>query len=283
MSRVAELRAKAREYAERGRVMRAEHESVDVAYVLADRDSEIGGGLISGALAYRIFIWLLPFVLVLVGGIGVAASASESPDATARALGLTGVVARSVADASRGSNRWYALLIGIPLLLWASRSLLKALIVAERIVWGDLRRTVPKPTVANTLKFLVFLVGYFAITELARWLGIWTGSTFVRIAVSALLLTGWWLLVSTQLPHGGADWVGLLPGAIVVGVGIVLVADLGVYFLLPRVESSQSTYGALGLAAGLLFGLFIVSRVVVGAAVLNATLWERRSTSKQAP
>jgi uncharacterized BrkB/YihY/UPF0761 family membrane protein len=282
MGRLADLRAKSRQYALRGELMRADHSSVDAVYVLVDRDSEVGGGLISGALAYRLFIWLLPFVLVVVGGIGVASSASESPQETTHALGLTGVVSRSVAEASRGSSRWYALLIGIPILLWASRSLLKALIVAHRIVWGDLRRTAPKPTVGNTLRFLLFLVGYFAISELARWLGIWTGSTLVRIVAGTLLIMLWWLLISIQLPHGGAGWIGLLPGAVVVGAGIELLADVGVYFLVPRVESSQSTYGALGIAAGLLFGLFLISRIVVGGAVLNATLWERRTATEHA-
>jgi len=283
MGRVEDLRTRAKQYAARGEVMRAEHGSVDVVYVLADRDSEVGGGLISGALAYRLFIWLLPFALVVVGGIGVAASASESPAHATRTLGLTGVVSDSVAQASRGSSRWYALLIGIPILLWASRSLLKALIVSHRIVWGDLRRTVPKPTVVNTLRFLLFLVAYFALSELARWVGIWTGSTLLRIVTGMALFTVWWLVVSVQLPHGGAGWLAVLPGALVVGIGLELLASLGTYLLVPRLESSQSTYGALGLAAGLLFGLFIVSRLVVGAAVLNATLWERRSTQRPVP
>jgi uncharacterized BrkB/YihY/UPF0761 family membrane protein len=43
------------------------------------------------------------------------------------------------------------------------------------------------------------------------------------------------------------------------------------------VNSSQSAYGVLGVAAGLLFGLFLISRLVVASAVLNATIWERRS------
>jgi hypothetical protein len=32
-------------------------------------------------------------------------------------------------------------------------------------------------------------------------------------------------------------------------------------------------YGGLGLAAALLVGLFLISRLVVGSAVVNATLW----------
>lgn len=43
----------------------------------------------------------------------------------------------------------------------------------------------------------------------------------------------------------------------------------------------QGTYGALGIAAALLLGLFLIGRLMVGAAVLNATLWDRsRRTGK---
>jgi uncharacterized BrkB/YihY/UPF0761 family membrane protein len=277
MGRIAELQARAKAYQQRAEEMRREHGSVDVAYVLADRDSEIGGGLMAGALAYRLFIWLLPFALVVVGGIGIAAAADESSTTTTHALGLGGIVSTSVAQATaNGSSRWYALAIGIPLLLWATRSLLKALVVVHRLVWGDPRRTVPKPTVVATLWLLVFLVSYFAIQQLARWVGIWTGSYLLRLLAALVLLTLWWLLVSHRLPHREARTLALLPGALVMAVGLDLISNVGVYYITRRLESSQSTYGALGVAATLLFGLYLISRLIVGSAVLNATMWERR-------
>ena len=51
------------------------------------------------------------------------------------------------------------------------------------------------------------------------------------------------------------------------------------YFIVPEAETKQGTYGSLGLAAALLLALFFLSRLVVATAVLNATLWERRSRS----
>ena len=51
------------------------------------------------------------------------------------------------------------------------------------------------------------------------------------------------------------------------------------YFITPYAIAKQGTYGALGIAAGLLFGLFLVSRLVVAAAVVNATLSERNARS----
>ena len=280
MSRVDDLRERAKRYQERAEAMRGRHGSVDTIYVIADRDIEIGGGLMAGALAYRLFIWLLPFALVVVGGIGVAADvSSESPARAAHTLGLTGIVANSVSGASRGSARWYALLIGVPVLIWASRGLLKALVVVHRLVWGDQRRTVSKPTLANTARLLAMLVVYFAIRQLARWVGEWTGSIVLRSLTGVVALAVWWLVVSLRLPHGEAHWRDLVPGAVLMALGLELLTDIGTYVIVPRVESSQSTYGALGTAAALLFGLYIISRLVVAAAVVNATVWERRAAS----
>ena len=43
------------------------------------------------------------------------------------------------------------------------------------------------------------------------------------------------------------------------------------------IQSKTTTYGALGTAATLLLAFFLLGRVIVGAAVLNATLYERRA------
>jgi len=277
MSRIADLQAAAKRYAERAEAMRRDHGSVDTAYVIADRDSEIGGGLMAGALAYRLFIWLLPFALVVVGGIGIAADVSTDSTSTAtRSLGLSGIVSHSVADASRSSSRWYAIAIGVPVLLWATRGLLKALVVVHRLVWGDPRRTVPKPTLWDTVRFLGFLAVYFAIREVARWVGIWTGSVALRVLVGLAGMAVWWVLISLRLPHRDARWQDLVPGALIMAAGLELISDVGTYLIAPRIEASQSTYGALGIAATLLFGLFLICRLVVAATVVNATVRERR-------
>jgi hypothetical protein len=44
-------------------------------------------------------------------------------------------------------------------------------------------------------------------------------------------------------------------------------------------SSKQGTYGAIGLAAAILLGLYFITRLVVATAVVNATLWERRNSS----
>jgi uncharacterized BrkB/YihY/UPF0761 family membrane protein len=284
MRRADDMRARAQRYVDRAEAFRREHSSVDAVYVMADRDIEIGGGIMAGALAYRIFIWLLPFALVVVGGIGIAADvSSESPASAAKSLGLQGIVSNSVAQASQGSSRWYALLIGIPILIWASRGLLKALIVVHRLIWGDLRREVSKPNVVATLRILLLMGIYFAIREGARAVEAWSGSFALSTVFGLVLVFLWWLGVSIRLPHQGAPWQALLPGATIMALGMELISGIGTQLIAPRIATSQSTYGALGVAATLLLGLFLISRLVVAAAVVNATAWERRQRHETTP
>src|SRR3954454_8749710 len=99
---------------------RERHRSVALVFAMVERDSDIGGRIIAGALAYRLFIWLLPLGLVAVSGLGIAAdAAAETPSAAAKSLGVAGIVTASVTSAANASRRWYALLIGFPVLVAA--------------------------------------------------------------------------------------------------------------------------------------------------------------------
>ena len=71
-----------------------------------------------------------------------------------------------------------------------------------------------------------------------------------------------------------------MPGALAFGIGLELLNIVAAYVIAPWAINKQGTYGALGAAAALLLALFFVSRLLVGAAVLNATLWERSARAK---
>jgi uncharacterized BrkB/YihY/UPF0761 family membrane protein len=269
---------RAEQLKERAAVERTRHRSVDVVFDAAERDGEVGGGLLAGALAYRLFIWLLPFAFVVVAGLGIAADASgETPGEAAERAGLGGLVTSSISSAAKSSSRWYAILIGIPILVWTTRSLLRGLLTAHRLVWAEGRGTVPKPTWIATLRLLTLLVVMFAVPSLVRAV-----RDHTDLGAILILLLDWtvfgalWLLVEREMPHRSAPWRALVPGALLFGVGIQLLSLATALFLVPWAEGKEGTYGALGLAAALLLALFFISRLMVAAAVLNATLWERR-------
>lgn len=275
----AARRADAERVAARAQEERSRHGSVDAIFDMVDRDGEVGGGIIAGALAYRFFIWLLPLALVLVAGLGIAAEASaESPKQAADSLGMQGLVSNSISSAADSPNRWYALLIGIPLLVWATRSVLRVLIGAHRLIWGDPRSDVPKPKAVATLQLLALLLAYGVVTTTAGAIRHWAPGPGVLATLFALVFyAGLWLLVSVRLPHHGTRWTALIPGALLFGIGIEVLQVVIAYLITPYAVAKQGTYGALGAAAALLVTLFMISRLVVGAAVLNATLWARQA------
>ena len=92
-----------------------------------------------------------------------------------------------------------------------------------------------------------------------------------------------WLVVSLELPHLTAGWTDLIPGSLFYGVGLLCIQAFNLLILTSLLQSKSTTYGTLGIAGTLLLGLFFLGRVIVGAAVLNATLYARRSRTPGSP
>jgi uncharacterized BrkB/YihY/UPF0761 family membrane protein len=251
---------------------------VDAIFEVVDRDGEVAGGIIAGALAYRLFIWLLPFGLVFVGGLGVIASAwSDSPSGVATSLGVGGLVSHSLTSASNSHSPWYALIVGVPILLYATRSVLRVLIGTHRLAWGNVRGARPKPSFLDAAKLLAVFIAYFVLAGFAAWA---RAHSHVAGLIATIVViggfTGLWLWTSTRLPHRDAGWMDLLPGALAVGVGVGILQVVAAYLLGPYALQKQGTYGALGLAAAMLLSLWVLGRLLVGGAEINATLWERK-------
>ena len=125
-------------------------------------------------------------------------------------MGLAGIVSSSVANAASSSARWYALFIGVPLLVYATRSLLRTLIVTHRLVWTDMRGAVPKPTLPSTLRLLLVLLAYFVVTGLANLARGWSPTGGLLVTLSSVLYAALWLLVSeglrTAMPPGATSF-----------------------------------------------------------------------------
>ena len=108
------------------------------------------------------------------------------------------------------------------------------------------------------------------------------GSWFADVAWHGLLaaaltiapLTGLWLWVSLHLPHRDAPWRALLPGALLIGIGVPLLSRLVDAFLVDELEKSTSMYGSLGATATLIFFIYLLGILVVGSPILNHSLYE---------
>jgi membrane protein len=273
-------------WVERTRLMRARveaarrrHASLDLGFAVAERDAAIGGGLLAGALAYRIFVLLLPVALLFVSGIGLYASAADkSPGKVAEDAGLQGLVASQVASTASGGARGVIFILMVPAVLYALAKLYRALAITHAIAWhgsGRGVRLTPRGVGALGGALLANLVA----AEIVGWIRRQSevgGAT--SLVVYLVLVGGAWLVVSLELPRRETRWIELLPGAFLVGGGFLLVNVFNVYVTTRLVEDHADTYGVLGIATALLFSLVLVGRLIVVSAELNAALDARRGS-----
>jgi membrane protein len=257
---------------------RAQHESVDFGFVLVERDSSIGGGLLAGALAYRLFVFLLPTALLLVSGLGLyAGSADKSPGTVASEAGLHGLIASEVAASAGGRHRALVFVVMVPAVLYAMVTLYRAIAKIHGIAWLGSARAVrisPRGVAVFAGALVLHVVAVWLVGRVRRDTG--TGG-ILALLVYLVVVGGAWLAVSYQLPHRRVSWTRLIPGSALFGVGLLCINVFNVYVTTRLVQNRANTYGALGIAAALLFSLVLVGRLIVVAAELNAALDERRN------
>jgi uncharacterized BrkB/YihY/UPF0761 family membrane protein len=271
--RFARWRERGRKVSARVKAARPHHATVDFGLTLFERDASIGGGLLAGALAYRLFVLLLPTALLFVSGLGLYADAADkSTSEAAGEAGLHGLIASQVASTSAGGASLFVFILMVPAVLYATTTLYRALAIVHGIVWhGSGRGARPTPRGIGTLFAALLLV--IAAAQIVGWIRRHDQlGGLAALLVYLVLAGGGWLLVSLRLPHGDVQWQALLPGAAVVGVGLLFVNVFNLYVTTRLVEGRADTYGALGIATALLLSLVIVGRLMVLSAELNAQL-----------
>ena len=245
------------------------HVALAVPIRAAERNRRVAASVLAGGLAYRIFLWLLPFALVVGGGLGF--SNANSTEEAVEGGGLPGAVTNAIGDAARSANSqsWWLLAVGVPLLLWAGFTGAKAVQLIHALVWEE-PPPKPKPLRAS-LAFTGMAIAFMAAVALTWWVrDDWPG--LLAPVVTFAPLAGLWLWVSLHLPHRDAPWQALVPGALVVAIGFQVLHELIGNFLVPKLEKSTSLYGDLGATATFLFFMYVVAFLIVTAPVLNSSL-----------
>ena len=150
------------------------------------------------------------------------------------------------------------------------------------LIWDEPPAKLARPFYASLVFSGVLLTLY--LTVLGSW---WLYETAALAAVAATIvlvvpLTAFWVLVSLQLPHGEASWKELLPGALLMAVGLQVLHAATLWFIVPKLDNSTSLYGPLGSVATLLFWMYLAGRLVVTSPILNASLSEERRRKSRA-
>jgi membrane protein len=255
------------------------HVALAVPFRAVERNRRVAASVLAGGIAYKLFLWLLPFGLIVGGALGFL-NTSSTEKAVSKG-GLPGAITNAIGDASRSaqSDSWWLLAVGVPLLLWAGFTGAKAIQLVHSLVWDE------PPPKAKPLKWSLAFTG----TMLAIWVMIgatwWVRDDWPGILAPVLTfapLTALWLWVSLQLPHRDADWRALLPGALLVGIGFQVLHAMILNFLMPKLEKSTSLYGSLGATTTVIFFIYLLAMLVVWAPILNSSLHEELSREKQA-
>jgi uncharacterized BrkB/YihY/UPF0761 family membrane protein len=245
---------------------------VQIGYEAWNMDRQRGGPLLSGGLAYRVFIWMVPFALLLASILMLVAEASDRRiEDLAKNVGITGAMVGAVGEAARstGSSAWWLAFLGLVLSLWAARGLARAIMIVSRIAWALPPSAGRAGTRAGLATWGLFVAGLSI--QFIRPLLFRGGVTSDLLAQVILLgLTSAVVIVGLALaPHRG-PWTNVLVGGFLLAIGLRGMGIATAVYFGPELVEKQSLYGGLGMAIVILLFLFLCCRLLVWGQFLNA-------------
>jgi uncharacterized BrkB/YihY/UPF0761 family membrane protein len=251
---------------------------IDAAFSTFERDVSSGGGVLAAALAFRLFIFMVPFVFVIITAFPfIADSMNSDPQEVASNFGMAGLVATAINSADNLSfwSRLSLLVGGAIALVLASRSLVRVLRITHGLAWHARVPKLQKPTRAALV-----LIG--AVLGIVLF-GAWTSKLQDRVGVIGLIpmllagvvLAGMWTFIQYHLPRADVPWTKLIPGSVLVALGVEGLQLVTVVWFTRYIENKSETYGAIGAALAILLWAYFLGRIVVSGAMLNAALYEQ--------
>ena len=279
IGRIGRFRARADQAADRYQTLAQERPLLGLPLAVVARYPARQGLLLASAMAFRLFLWLLPFALLVAGiGAGLAQSNTRTVESASKTAGITGAASQEIVTALHDGHRswWIAVVIGSLGVLWGARTTLRTLTLVHAHIWQ-----VPAPRyrvhamLGRMLVFvggwIVLIVGAATVPRLDRLI---PGGLFLAIIVQLIISAAVWEAMSFRLPHTRARWQDLLPGSLLVGVSFAVLDAVSRVYIPRRLESSSELYGALGIAAVILAWLLIFGQVIVASALVNVVWTE---------
>jgi len=246
----------------------------DLAWEVGTRYRSRNGSVLIGHVAYRLFLWVAPLLLVLTGLLGISVAQSIDVVHLASEVGVSETFATDVADQAE-SNGIATLVVGAMTLLIATWSLVRGVHLVYAQVWElELR---PRQHMMRSILFTIAAVGAALVVHLViaaiqrQGLLLATGGWLASMAATTF---GLWL-VCWSLPRRTSHWLDLVPGAALAAIGLSVVNVFAAVYIPARVESASELYGGLGVAFAVLFYLFLVAFLVVGMALVNSVWVDR--------
>lgn len=276
--------------ATRGRVTRAQQwlakyqgiPVVDVVLAAFRKDRRAAGSVMSSALAFRLFLFFLPLLLLTIG---VAGFASEVVDARSvdRAAGVHGGVAKQVITAfhESGLTRWVAVLLGLWGVLVAGRSLSRVLYAASAAAWELPAGNQARLRAVGAVAGIVGTIGVIAIIigRIRESFGI--GPASASFLPALLIYAIAWLGILMFLPRATEDPGALLPGCLLIALTLTVMQAVSELYLPDRIDHASQLYGTFGTTVVTLGWFFILGRAIIIAMELNAAIYDRYGSISQ--
>jgi len=271
------------------------HRAVAVPMAVLKRFGEHGGGRLAATISYWSFFSLFPLMLAFVTILNLVLK--DNPDAREElvegALGQIPVLGNELSAPEAIGGSWTTILFGLLAALWTGLAAAKALQVALDEIWDTPRHHRPNPAVqrAKALCFLALLaIGISTSTVAAHFTSAIESGWVVRVIglVVTLLVDGAVLLAAYLFLTTGPNNVReMAPGMIFGAIGLVALQLVGTWVVDRYIKGASDTYGTFAIVIALLSWFFLVSRVLLYGAELNAVLahdaWPRSLTEDGEP
>lgn len=254
--------------------------AVDLGQRIWHRDRESAGPVLGSAVAFRLFLLVVPVVLVVIGALGFLGEYAGHPD-VAGSLGLSGALADGVRQALRqsGTGRLLAVASGVVGTFFAARNLAKALVAASARSWQvpPVRRGLGIRAVAGIV-LCAFAMGVAAVGVNVIRSAAGVAAATISLTGASVALAVVWYVLTLALPRATTDVGALLPGALLLGVSTSLLLGVGELLLPAHIARASSLYGSVGAVVALLGWFLLVGHVMVLSLILDAVVWERHGS-----
>jgi uncharacterized BrkB/YihY/UPF0761 family membrane protein len=251
---------------------------IDIGFHAYEGNRRIPASLLAGALAARIVIYIIPFMVLAVVATGLYSDAyNTDPVETARDAGMPGLLAEAVEDSTQASRGFKTLtLLGMSLVtIWTADSLAKLVRWIHALVWAT-----PMERPRRRWMLPVAVIGLSIASLISSRTGLaaqtWTAAIRVsELVLEMVVLSGIWLLVSRHLPHVPAarGWRPFLPGAVLIGAATIGMKAAMVLYFAPRAVALAERYDEVATAMVVLTWGYWVAFVIVFSAVLNSAMF----------
>lgn len=269
--------------------IRPESRTVSAGFLIFERDREFPTSLLTGALAARVVIFLIPFLALIVYAIGLGVDFAEVSTAdAAEEAGLPGMFAAAAEDsaATSGQLRFTGVLLTSFAMVWAANALGKTMRLSTSVVWRTPRARVQQRWLVplSVIAFsLLALAANGIATQLNRPGAL---DDIVRLIIELALIAGLWMVASRYLPHDpeASRWRDFAPGALLMAIAVVAMQAAIIFYLAPKWATLSERYGEIGFVLVLLSFAYIIGFAAIASAHVNsAAFYTRRDLTQEAP